>query len=258
MEGLPHELVAPVIDLEPVDLADLDAGDTPVVVGGGAAMVAGAAQAARTGQDWVAVPTTYAPACVHVRPAPLLVLADPERPARMPAVRRRQSLRAARAVAVEGLWAPDATPSTLWVSTSGLRTLHRAVAGSELDPTAVLRAVLLAGIGAANCAPGLTMTLALAVERHAGVPWPIGMDALLPRVGQWLGGAADEALETVADVSGVQTLSEALAVLASGAPSLPTLSEASMAAIVAELADAPYLSARHPSAADLRFLLSAR
>lgn len=263
---LPYELAAPAVQLATapppwrtrgVRDAFVDGlGPVVLAVGGGSVMVAGAGRSAAVDRPWVAVPTTYGPAWALVRPAPVRVLADPSLPAGLPAPLRLRSLAAARAVAVEALWAPDGTPSVRWVALSALRSLHRALTGGEDDPAdasgALLRAALLAAVGASAVAPGLLSVLARCVERR-GVAWSSAMAGLLPSVAAAQGEAARDALATVADVAGRSDWREAVDVLRWGAPL--RLDPATARAVAGEVARMPQLAPRPLDATELERLL---
>ncbi len=204
----------------------------------------------------MAVPTTYAPAWACLRPPPARVLVDPALPASLSGEERAFAVAAARAVAVEGLWAPDGSPSVRWVALSALRTLYRAVVSpARVPPAAVSRAAALAAVGAGNCAPGLLSVMAQACSAH-GLPWAVAMARLLPAVGAFQAAAAGDAMETVGDVVGATHAGAALDALVVPAP--PRLPGANtLEAVAREVLGRPWTSPRTPDRGDVRRLLVA-
>jgi maleylacetate reductase len=199
--------------------------DVVVAIGGGSAVGLAKAVALDTGVPIVAVPTTYAGSEMtpvwgrsdargkttgrDARVQPAVVVYDPLLTVSMPKNLSAASGMNALAHAIEALYAPDSTPTSLSVAEEAIATLVRALPrvvgrpGSVEDRTSALRGAWLAGWSLGVNTMGLHHKLAHVVGGtfqlwHAGVH-----SALLPQVAAFNVSSARTAFELAAQALGV-------------------------------------------------------
>jgi maleylacetate reductase len=257
--------------------------DGCVAVGGGSAIGLGKAVALERALPVVAVPTTYAGSEMtpvwgltedavkrtgrEQRVQPVAVVYDPSLTLSMPAELTATSGMNALAHAVEGLYAPDASPITSLMAEEGARACATAlpalaVDGTDLDARAeALYGAWLCGSVLGSTTMGLHHKLCHVLGGTLGLPHAATHTVVLPYVLAFNAPAAPEASAALARALGADDAARALWDLAS-LGTRRSLSELGMAegdiGRVVDLAVAsPYANPRPVDAGDVEALLRA-
>ena len=258
--------------------------DGCVAVGGGSAIGLGKAVALERALPVVAVPTTYAGSEMtpvwgltedgvkrtgrEPRVQPVAVVYDPSLTVSMPAELTATSGMNALAHAVEGLYAPDASPITSLMAEEGARALATAlpalaVDGTDLDARAeALYGAWLCGSVLGSTTMGLHHKLCHVLGGTLGLPHAATHTVVLPYVLAFNAPAAPEASAALARALAADDAARALWDLAGSLGTPRSLSELGMAERdirrVVDLAVAsPYANPRPVDAGDVEALLRA-
>ncbi len=263
--------------------ASVDA-DGCVAVGGGSAIGLGKAVALEHALPVVAVPTTYAGSEMtpvwrltedgvkrtgrEPRVQPVAVVYDPSLTVSMPAELTATSGMNALAHAVEGLYAPDASPITSLMAEEGARAFATALPalatdGTDLDARAeALYGAWLCGSVLGSTTMGLHHKLCHVLGGTLGLPHAATHTVVLPYVLAFNAPAAPEASAALARALAADDAARALWDLAGSLGTPRSLSELGMAERdirrVVDLAVAsPYANPRPVDTGDVEALLRA-
>jgi maleylacetate reductase len=258
--------------------------DGSVAVGGGSAIGLGKAVALEFALPVVAVPTTYAGSEMtpvwgltedgvkrtgrEPRVQPVAVVYDPSLTLSMPSELTATSGMNALAHAVEGLYAPDASPITSLMAEEGARAFATALPalatdGTDLEARAeALYGAWLCGTVLGSTTMGLHHKLCHVLGGTLGLSHAATHTVLLPHVLAFNAPAAPEASAALARALGADDPAHALWDLSAGLGTPRSLRELGMAegdiGRVVDLAVAsPYANPRHVDVDDVEALLRA-
>ncbi len=261
-----------------VDVATETGADGCVAVGGGSAIGLGKAVALERALPVLAVPTTYAGSEMtpvwgltedgvkrtgrEPRVQPVAVVYDPELTVTMPTDLTVTSGLNAVAHAVEGLYAPDASPVTSLMAEEAVRAFTGALPaltqdGGDIDARAeALYAAWLCGSVLGSTTMGLHHKLCHVLGGTLGLPHAATHAVVLPHVLAFNAPAAPDAAAALSRALGADDSARALWDLAGdlGAPrSLRDLgmSETDVERVVELAAESPYANPRPVDRADL-------